>query len=81
MLLVIFPKYGKCLFSPRDENLGIQWTLMKRGLHVLENICICCKNPINKSKASKTKMQKEFNCKLMNLHSFICLLKYLTKPL
>lgn len=79
MLLVIFPKYGKCLFSSRDEFLGIQWTLMKCGLHVLENICICCKNP-NKSKASKTKMQKEFNRKL-NLYSFLSLLKYLTKPL
>lgn len=50
---------------------------MKCRLHILENICINCKKLYNKSKASKTKMQKEYNHKLINLCSVLCL----TKPL
>lgn len=48
---------------------------IREYMHVLQ------KSYINKSKASKTKMQKEYNHKLINLRSFLCLLKYLTKPL
>lgn len=72
MSLVIFPKDGKSLFSPKIEvgSLGSHWTLIKCGLQVLENISICCKNPmLIKAKLQRQKCngQKEQNGKLINM--------------
>lgn len=58
MSLVIFPKDGKSLFSPKlieVGSLGSHRTLIKCGLQVLENIRICCKNPM----LIKAKLQRQ----------------------